>query len=183
MKKLVLAVLMSAWGASASFAADPTWIKASLYDKTAYPVVNAVHGLELGLVYSNTPQIAGVQFTLVCSRSLDIQGVQFGVASVGDKVQGVQWSVVNLNKELNGVQLGLINNGETAQGLQWGLININSNMNGVQLGWVNYSKTFQGFQLGFVNYVDKMTSGLQVGVLNIITESKLPFMVIANARF
>ncbi|MDD2772126.1 MAG: hypothetical protein PHP45_00345, partial [Elusimicrobiales bacterium] len=61
MKKLLIVAAMLASGASASFAADSSVIKLSLFDKVAVPTVDTVKGLELGLIYSNTPAISGVQ--------------------------------------------------------------------------------------------------------------------------
>ena len=46
----------------------------------------------------------------------------------------------------------------------------------------NVSYEFTGYQLGLVNACDRM-HGVQIGLINLICESKLPAMVIANASF
>lgn len=53
---------------------------------------------------------------------------------------------------------------------------------GFSCGAVNYATSFTGFQLGLVNGAEKM-HGVQIGAVNLIAESKLPVMVIANASF
>ena len=47
---------------------------------------------------------------------------------------------------------------------------------------VNVAYDVTGCQLGLINACDRM-HGVQIGLLNLINESKLPVMVIANAAF
>ena len=155
MKKLIIAAVLLLAGGSASFAADPSWFKLSLLDTAAYPQVNAVNGIEVGLIYSNTPALTGVQGTFIYGRTA----------------------------KLDGLQIGLVTSADTAAGMQWGGVNMAKEMKGAQIGWINYAEKFTGFQLGFVNYAAVMSKGLQIGLVNIIKNSTLPVMVIVNARF
>lgn len=67
--------------------------------------------------------------------------------------------------------------------MQYSVYNTTKEMDGVQLGIVNYAEKFSGFQFALVNYTVTMGKGLQIGVVNFIKNSKLPAMVIANAKF
>lgn len=154
MKKIVIAAVLLMAGVSASFAAD-TWGKLSLFDKIAYPAVNSVRGVELGLLYSNTQEFTGFQFTFIHGRAANLEGVQMAAVTLADKATAIQFGVGNIGK----------------------------NMKGAQVGFVNYAEKLNGLQLGFINYTEVMSTGLQIGLVNIIRNSKLPIMVIANARF
>ncbi|MCX5784984.1 MAG: hypothetical protein NTX59_04800 [Elusimicrobia bacterium] len=155
MKKLIITAALLFTGVSASFAADPSFFKLSLCDTAAYPLVHSVSGIEIGLLYSNTPSNTGLQGTFIYGKT----------------------------GNLNGLQLGLVTSADTATGMQWGGVNMAKDMKGAQIGWVNYAEKFTGFQLGFVNYAENMSKGLQIGLVNIIKNSTLPVMVIVNARF
>jgi len=155
MKKIMAATVVLLAGASASFAGESSFGKLSLFDEIAYPKVKTVNGVELGLIYSKTPQIRGLQWNFIYNKSEDLMGVQ----------------------------MAFVNSADTAAGLQDGVVNITRDMKGVQFGFVNYAEKFSGFQLALVNYTVVMEKGLQIGLVNIIKNSKLPVMVIVNARF
>ena len=54
---------------------------------------------------------------------------------------------------------------------------------GVQVALVNWSKTRTcGVQIGVVNFSRAM-SGVQIGLVNVILESPVPFMPVVNAHF
>ncbi|MDD5208453.1 MAG: hypothetical protein PHV36_03640 [Elusimicrobiales bacterium] len=154
MKKIIIAAVLTLSGVSASFAAD-TWGKVSLFDKAAYPQADSVRGIELGLIYSNTRNLTGIQWTFVFSRTSSLEGLQMGLATSSDKASGIQWGALNMTKD----------------------------MKGAQVGFVNYAEKFSGLQFGLVNYAAAMGKGLQLGLVNVIRNSTLPVMVIANARF
>lgn len=154
MNKIILAGTLLLAGVTASFAGD-SWGKLSLFDTAAYPQVSSVRGGELGLVYSNTQNLTGVQFTFLYGRLGSLDGVQLGAVTSADKATGIQFGLVNMTKDTTGAQLGA----------------------------VNYAAKLNGFQLGFVNYVESMSKGLQIGLVNVIRNSKLPFMVFVNGRF
>ena len=155
MKRLFITMALLAFGTSSAFAADSSFIKLSLLDELALPSVSEVKGLELGLIYSKTEKMDGLQYTFIYSKA----------------------------EKLRGVQVGFVTNAEKASGLQWGAVNIAKDMAGAQIGWVNYADKFTGFQFGLVNYTKRMESGVQIGLVNIITNSSLPGMVFANAKF
>lgn len=154
MKKLIIAAALLVTGVPASFAAE-SWGKLSLFDKTAYPQVDSVRGVEAGLIYSNTRDLTGIQWTFIFSRASALEGLQLGLATSSDKASGMQWGALNMTKD----------------------------MKGAQVGFVNYAEKFTGLQFGLVNYTAVMGRGLQLGFVNIIRNSTLPVMVIANGRF
>ena len=154
MKKLIAVAAIILAGVSTSFAGDTSWGKLSLFDTIAYPNVKTLKGVELGLIYSKTPEVRGLQWNLIYNKSEDMEGVQ----------------------------LAFVNSADAAAGLQYGCVNLTKDMKGVQLGFVNVADKFSGFQFALVNYTKVMEKGLQLGLVNIIKNSKLPVMVVANAR-
>ncbi|HOX21923.1 MAG TPA: hypothetical protein PLL10_00550 [Elusimicrobiales bacterium] len=154
MKKLIAVAVILLSSASVSFAGDSSWVKLSLFDQIAYPNVKTVKGADLGLIYSNTPAVRGLQYNFIYAKTEDIEGVQ----------------------------LAFVNSADSAAGLQYGCVNLTKDMKGVQLGFVNVADKFSGFQFALVNYTKVMEKGLQIGLVNVIKNSKLPIMVVANAR-
>ena len=63
-----------------------------------------------------------------------------------------------------------------------GVVNYAGKFVGFQLGGVNVAGDMTGLQLGVVNAAGRM-HGVQIGALNLIVDSALPVMVIANASF
>ena len=63
-----------------------------------------------------------------------------------------------------------------------GALNDSLRFTGFQLGAFNMADDVTGFQLGVVNAAQRLY-GLQVGLLNLVCESSLPIMVLANASF
>ena len=49
---------------------------------------------------------------------------------------------------------------------------VQGNMKGLQWGTVNYCQDLTGLQLGLVNWAQRSTSGVQIGLANIIPENK-----------
>jgi len=141
-----------------------------------------------GFQASLTPDIA------VHDRDTEINGVSIGVwnenpspqfnwqlgfvnGATGDS-KGVQWFIFlptfyNYAENYTGAQLAFVNyaSGEFT-GIQWGAVNIAGTFKGFQWGAVNYCKDLAGLQLGVVNWAEHSTSGVQIGLVNIIPENQ-----------
>ncbi len=139
---------------------------------------------------SLTPDVA------IQPRTTQIEGFTLGV-----------WS----ENPQNGFALGLVN-GSTghSSGLSLGLLgNYSDSYRGAQIAWLanyakgdlvgfqcaafNYAASLHGLQLGYVNYAGASNGGVQIGLVNIMNETKdwfrqfphevAPAMVLVNWRF
>lgn len=158
--------------------------------KLGAPMVSGygrVNGLEPSILYSGTNYVKGIQATILgACLSRDVEGVQaawFGVshsreiwgvqgaigACVADTVEGFQGSLANVaNKPSDGCQAAVAN--------------VATKFNGFQTGAVNVAREeLNGFQFGAVNYSSH--NGLQIGLVNIIKDGPLPFMILINFSF
>ena len=131
--------------------------------------------------------VTAFRFSLIYGVNTDLTGLDLGLVAVNKgSVTGFQWAGVGLvDGGFTGWQAGIFHTvGGDFTGLQTGLYNGVATGNGFQWGWVNTADTFSGFQLGFVNITETMTSGLQIGLINIIkNKEKLKFFPIVNWRF
>lgn len=143
-----------------------------------------------GFQLSLTPDIA------IQTKTTQIEGLTLGL-----------WS----QNPQNALALGIVN-GSTgnSSGLSLGLLaNYSENYKGAQLAWIanyakgevtgfqwaafNYASKLHGLQLGFINYAEAAENGLQVGLVNIMNNTKkwfgnfpnevAPVMVLVNWRF
>jgi hypothetical protein len=155
----------------------------------------------LGCVIASTAmvQAAGFQASLtpniaVHDRDTEINGVSIGVwnenpspefnwqfgfvnGATGDSV-GVQWFIFlptfyNYAENYTGLQMAFVNyaSGDFV-GAQLAAVNIAGNFKGLQMGTVNYCKDLTGLQLGVVNWAEHSTSGVQIGLVNIIPQNE-----------
>jgi hypothetical protein len=149
---------------------NATPIKLSLWEKIATPKdANSVCGLEFG-VGDYTPELVGVSWNCIYSKTDSAKGWQLGV-------------IVTISKQFNGLQIGFLSISEAFKGASFGWINWNDGeVSGLQMGLFNISKSISGVQIGFLNMTESM-NGIQIGLLNYIKESKVPVMIIANAKF
>jgi hypothetical protein len=138
-----------------------------------------IEGLTLS-IWGENPQTA-LALGIVNGSTGDSAGFSWGfLLNYADNYKGVQWALVNYAKgDFLGWQSGIIN--YTA-----------GSAKGLQTGFVNYAGHLTGLQLGFVNYADTATSGVQVGLLNLIPQNQwftnlpnelAPGMVFVNWRF
>ena len=128
-----------------------------------------------GFLLSLTPDIA------IQSRTTQIDGVSISVW--GENPQ-------------NSLALGFVN-GSTgdSSGLALGLLANYSlgNFKGGQWAPLNYAANLTGFQLGFINFAETVDKGIQIGLVNIISQNKnwftrfphevAPAMVFVNWRY
>ncbi|OQA80290.1 MAG: hypothetical protein BWY31_04033 [Lentisphaerae bacterium ADurb.Bin242] len=170
----------------------------------------SVTGVEASFLYSGTRDVTGIQaswFGVANSHGLGpdgkgatIYGVQAGpTMAFTHSFYGLQaGSVSYVTQHSCGAQAGFANvSRKRLDGFQTGLANVSANeFNGFQFGPVNYVyKIFNGFQLGAVNIfsgeafcgfqtgiVNVCTGkkGIQLGAVNVIADSWLPFMIIFN---
>jgi hypothetical protein len=127
---------------------------------------NPQTSLALGIVNGSTGRSAG--FSLGC------------ILNYSDDYKGIQWAPINYAMgDFLGWQSGLVNYTE-------------GSMRGLQSGVVNYAGHLTGLQLGVVNFAQTATTGVQIGLVNLIPENRwfsdlpdelAPGMVIINWRF
>ena len=158
MKKFIsmVLVLMSFAVISAHAAGSATPIKLSIFPPLTVPSNKTVHGLDFSLISSIVDETQGVQLVWI-------------YAKCNEKMVGVQYSLVCKTAKMTGVQLSFV-----------GLVD--EDVTGIQWGFYNSAKKVTGLQLGFINVTEDM-QGIQIGLVNHIKNSKLPWMVIANAKF
>lgn len=100
----------------------------------------------------------------------------------GGRVQGLQWSGVNMAHAYEGAQLGALNYvEESSVGGRLGIVNVAlAEVRGADVGAVNYARRVEGVQLGFVNVAEHL-HGVQVGLINVALNGFLPVFVVFNA--
>ncbi len=168
--------------------------------KLGAPMVDGdgrVYGIEPSGLYSGTNYVNGIQaawFGLASAK--EVQGLQACIgATITDKVWGVQAAIlniaqqswgfqpggVNIIKDGKGIEGSLVNVSETYQGLQFGGVNITDNLKGFQASACNITKYTKGLQFGLFNYSSE--GAAQLGVINIIEDSPIPFMPIFNYHY
>ena len=149
-------------------------------------------------------QRAAGTFTGIALGGVNIAGERFRGGQVGlinwccdgnaawaDRSAGAQLGLVNYAGSFCGLQSGLANVTDGAfAGLQDGLVNCAGNMYGVQCGFyflfgINVAQgNVRGCQMGLVNFAETMDCGLQIGLLNFITnDGWLPVLPIVNGNF
>ncbi len=127
---------------------------------------NPQTSLALGIVNGSTGRSAGFSVGLLLNYA--------------DRYKGVQVSLVNYTKaSFLGWQAGIVDYTE-------------GSVKGLQTGVVNYAGHLTGVQLGIVNYAATATTGVQIGILNLLPQNRwftgfpdelAPGMVIVNWRF
>ncbi|HNY66558.1 MAG TPA: hypothetical protein PKM41_14070 [Deltaproteobacteria bacterium] len=150
-----------------------------------YGINESVEGIDYGLVNKVTRHARGVQLGafLLCGVNMtgDVEGLQVGGLLGGANIAGGDVTGVQLSGEIVG-----FNKAEGMDGLQasgfFGM-NMAEDLRGVQIALIyNQAFTAQGLQVGAVNVCDQMT-GVQIGLINIIKDSSVPFLPFVNARF
>ncbi len=173
-----------------------------------------VGGFRLSLLYGECDNFAGFDIGLVGCATGDFRGLAIGGANiVSDRLVGLQVGLVNWNSNGDessarrslGVQYGFLNYADSFFGLQDGWINVSAgNVSGLQYGFLNCACDVTGVQcgslivfgvnvavgkvggsqIGIVNYAGEMTSGIQIGIVNVITRNGfLPVLPILNGGF
>ena len=135
------------------------------------------HGLDAGRDGVGAAAFQAVECAL---HALALDGLQ-QVVDRG-RVEGLQWSGVNMAGSFEGAQLGIINYVESPSiGGRLGFANISlAEMVGADLGAVNYAARVEGVQIGFVNVTEHL-HGVQIGLVNVAPNGFLPVFVLFNA--
>jgi hypothetical protein len=109
------------------------------------------------------------------------KGFALGVfLNYADSYKGVQWGGVNYTKgSMLGWQAGIVDY-------------VEGSMKGLQTGAVNYAGHLKGLQLGLINYAESATTGVQIGIINLMPKNRwfanfpnevAPGMILVNWRF
>lgn len=116
----------------------------------------------------------------------DGAGVQFGLLNFSGAFTGVQFGFVNWDSRIStGLMLGAVNISDSDfEGCEFGLLNTcYGNLRGSQIGLFNFSfARSEGLQLGLFNAAEDHT-GIQIGLLNLNANGRLPVMALVNANF
>ncbi|VGO22547.1 LA_2272 family surface repeat-containing protein [Pontiella sulfatireligans] len=143
-------------------------------------------------IWGENPQSA-FALGFVNGSTGDSKGFSLGLLNYSEDYTGVQWGIVNYSTgEFTGWQNGFVNYAENMTGLQSAFVNYAEQVKGVQFGAVNVAMQMTGLQFGWVNYAEKVDSGVQIGLVNIIKQNEwftnfpdelAKGMVILNWRF
>jgi hypothetical protein len=121
------------------------------------PEDQSVGAFRLCLIYCANEDVRYVDLGLVLKTTGKNEGVQFNGVGLGNDFTGVQgaWLGSYNSGRLSGVQLGGLGNYTvTGEGVQLaGIFNGTEDFGGLQIALVNYTKTLQGLQLGMVNII------------------------------
>lgn len=173
-----------------------------------------VTGLRLSLIYGDCEEFTGLDIGIIDHTGLDFTGLVIGGVNIADgRLYGGQLGLLNWNghhdrkweRRSIGAQLGIFNYADTFCGLQDGFVNVaGSSFTGLQSSFLNITRDLTGLQCGYnfllgvnvasggiygcqiglVNYAERVDSGLQIGLVNIISEDGwLPVLPIVNGNF
>lgn len=166
MKKLLFLVVISCCFSTGALAETKGFQLSLTPDIAILPRTTQVEGVTLGL-WSENPQNA-LALGIVNGSTGDSSGLSLSL-------------LANYSESYKGAQLAWVANyakGEV-KGLQWAAF--------------NYASSLHGLQLGLINYAETADKGLQVGLINIMNETRkwfgnlpnevAPGMVFVNWRF
>lgn len=138
-----------------------------------------IEGLTLS-IWGENPQTA-LALGIVNGSTGRSSGFSLGfLLNYADSYKGIQWAPVNYTKaNFLGWQAGIVDYTE-------------GSVKGLQTGLVNYAGHLKGLQLGIVNYAATSTTGVQIGIINLLPQNRwftnfpdelAPGMLIVNWRF
>lgn len=165
MKKLFL-VLFGCFFATGVFAETQSFQLSLIPDIAIHSQTTHIKGVSLGL-WGENPQTA-LTLGVVNGSTGSSSGISLGF-------------LANYSESYKGAQLAWIANYASGQftGLQWAAF--------------NYAANLHGLQLGLVNFADASDKGLQVGLINVMNNTKewftnfpdevAPVMALVNWRF
>jgi hypothetical protein len=139
---------------------------------------------------SLTPDIA------IQPRGTQINGVTLNIWGENPQHALALGLVNGSTGDSSGVSLGfLANYAQNYKGLEFAWLGnyASKNFSGMQLAAFNYAGTLRGLQLGFINFAQRSPQGVQIGLINIMAETKTwfrnfpnevaPGMVLVNWRY
>jgi len=114
----------------------------------------------------DTAEVYGLRFGLpICGGKAEVEGVDFAIlASYSDLVYGFQYATAYTVSE-----------GEF-YGVKIACVNISKKVSGAEIGAINISQNASA-QFGVYNQAE---SGLQFGIINVMTNGFLPCMILFN---
>ena len=120
-------------------------------------------------------QLSLIPDIAIQSKTTHIKGFSLGIWSENPQ-NGLALGVVNGSTgSSSGLSLAfLANYSETYKGAQlaWIANYSSGKASGLQWAAFNYAEKLHGLQLGFINYAKTSEAGLQVGIINIMDETK-----------
>jgi hypothetical protein len=165
MKKWILAILCCFF-ATGAFAATQNFQLSATPDLAIHPRGTHIAGVSLGL-WSENPQDA-LTLGIVNGSTGTSSGLSLGF-------------LANYAQNYKGLQLAFLANYASGKAT------------GVQGAAFNYATKLHGLQLGFINFADTCDKGVQIGLLNIMNQTKgwftdlpnevAPGMVFINWRY
>jgi hypothetical protein len=180
MKKVFLIACMMIMMISTETMAGSKPIQLSLTpDIALFDRGTTIEGLALSL-WGENPQTA-LALGIVNGSTGSSAGFSWGfLLNYADSYKGIQWAPVNYTKaNCLGWQAGIVDYTE-------------GSVKGLQTGLVNYAGHLTGIQLGLLNYAASATTGVQIGLINLIPQNRwfknlpnelAPGMVFVNWRF
>lgn len=165
MKKWILMILCCFF-ASGAFAASNSFQLSITPDLAIHSRDTRINGVSLGL-WSQNPQDA-LTLGIVNGSTGTSSGLSAGF-------------LANYAQNYKGAQLAFLANYASGK------------VTGVQWSAFNYATSLHGLQLGFINFADTCDKGVQVGLINIMNQTKgwftnlpnevAPAMVLVNWRY
>lgn len=128
--------------------------------------------------------ISGLKLNLPYGSNQNMAGLDLGLVSINGNTAALQVNLFNRASEyFSGLQVGLVNVAGAADGISISLFNSTENISrGLDIALVNTALEHRGIQIGLVNYTEFLT-GFQIGLVNIVTKSTVPFFPIINFCF
>ncbi len=128
--------------------------------------------------------ISGLKLNLPYGSNQNVAGLDLGLVSINDNTAALQVNLFNRASEsFAGLQVGLVNVAGASDGVSVSLFNSVENISrGLNVALINTSLEHRGVQIGLVNYTEFLT-GFQIGLVNIVTNSTIPFFPIINFCF
>jgi hypothetical protein len=145
---------------------------------------------------SSSLQLSLVPDVALEARTTFINGVSIGIWSENPQKAFALGIVNGSTGDSSGLALGLLGNyAENYRGVQLAWLGnyASGTLSGVQWSAFNYAGKLNGLQIGFLNYSGAAEQGVQIGLINIMNETKqwfsnfpnevAPAMVFVNWRF
>lgn len=128
--------------------------------------------------------VSGLKLNLPYGSNQNMAGLDLGLVSINGNTAALQVNLFNRSSEnFAGLQVGLVNVAGTSGGISISLFNSTESIaRGVDIALVNTALEHRGIQIGLVNYTEFLT-GFQIGLINIVTKSTVPFFPIINFCF
>ena len=163
-----------------------TWLLALIFCFIATGALAETQGFQLSL----TPDVA------LQTKTTHIKGVSLNIWGENPQTAFALGFVNGSTGQSSGLSIGLLGNyAENYEGAQLAWIGnyASGKITGLQWAAVNYAVKLNGLQLGVVNIAETTEKGVQLGLFNVIKETKVwftnlpnevaPGMVFVNWRF